>query len=115
MSRNRILGQTLDPLFVGGGVSRAPVLKDLIYVNAPNGDPANVVLSPCAPDGCKFVIKDVGGNAATQPITVSTSADRLILSPAHAGAPQESITIAADFGENTFTFSAALGQWLAKA
>jgi len=115
VSRNRILGQTLDPLFVAGGVTRAPVLKDLIYVNAPNGQPANVVLSPCAPDGCKFVIKDVGGNASTQPITVSSSPDQPILSPAHAGGPQASVTIAADFGQNTFTFSGALSQWLAKA
>jgi hypothetical protein len=115
VSRNRILGQTLDPLYVGGGVTRAPVLVDLIYVNAPTGTAANIVLSPCPPDGCKFVIKDVGGNAGTQPITVSTSPDLLILSPGHSGGPQASITIATNFGQNTFTFSAALKQWMAKA
>jgi len=104
MSKNRVLGAPLEIAIVTKNTQTA-YPTDVYGVEASLGHPVTITLDPGAIEGDQYLVQDVAGNAAGQPITVHAAVGIV-------GVVGD-FQIAQNGAQAAFTFSHALGGWIA--
>jgi len=104
MGQNRNVGNAFEQRDVTADFT-TDFNVDQYNISAPNGMPVTVTLDPNVKDGDEVQLVDAAGNAAGQPITIDTQAERPI------NGLGTSTTISANNGSLALRFSAELQKW----